>query len=539
MSDTENNRQTDFQGDARISLVLRAVTTSWIAIITAAAADFFLTPYILRRLGDEAFGVLILVVNLVGYYGLVDGGVRSSILRYVSRHKALGNQEGVNEVVATGFYYYLCVCTLVVLATYLSVGWISRFFSIPTEILGGFKALFLLAGVVQGLTLPLLVFAGSLEAVGRIDQVNTISVACQAIRMICVISVLRAGGGLFGVGAATILSQFLAYSIQIPLAIRAHPGLSLRPGCVRKSVFRDILQYGSISLTVGIAERMRGNLYPVVIAKLLTSAAVTFFSLPMKMIAFPMQGIATMTGIVNPFSSYLEARNDFAKLRQLILLSVQGAFLFLAPLAVFLFVFGRELLTLWVGRQYASAYVILVLVTLGMGTAATQCCIQSMLFGIGRHKQLIWYRLGEGLTIALVGSAMLRIWGLEGFALVTAVTLLLTSLVLVPRHLCKILNLSLRHYLIEGCLKPCVLSLPVAAVFVLSHSLTVFQSWSSLVVAFLIGSSTYVLTLLFVTRQCSHSAFGWLSLGVLQLLEQKFRKVPYPREIIELEKSLL
>jgi hypothetical protein len=249
--------------------------------------------------------------------------------------------------------------------------------------------------------------------------------------------------------------------------------------------------------------------------------AVTFFSLPMKILSLPTEGIGTMTEIVNPVSSELEARNDFAKLRELIQLSVQSAFLLLAPMAAFLFVFGRDLLTLWVGSEYASTYSLLVLLTLGMGTAATQCCVQSMLFGIERHKELIWYRLGEGLSITLLGSAVLRIAGLEGFALVIAATFLFTSLILVPRHLCRILELPLGTYLAEGCLKPCVAALPVAAAFMALRTVLVVDTWSTLFFVLLVGGLVYALTL-FVMLYSSQAFIGWLAPGILHVFDQKF-----------------
>jgi O-antigen/teichoic acid export membrane protein len=510
----------------RISLVLRAVATSWVAVIANASVGIFLTPYVLHRLGDEAFGVWVLTTNLVGYYGILDAGVRSAILRYVSKHKELNDQQSVNEVIATAFYYYLGACLLVVLATHLSVGPVSRFFSIHSEVLGAFKSLFLLAGLVQGLTLPLIVFASSLEAAGRFDQVYLTTVGCLAIRVVAIIYVLHAGGGLFAVGATTILSQLLAYCVQVPLALRAHPGFTLHPKWIRTAVLRNMFRYGSISVGVGIAERMRSYIYPVLIARFLSPVAVTIFALPMKILSFPGEGIGTMTEIMNPLSSQLEARNDFAKLRELIQMSVQSAFLLLAPLAAFLFVFGRELLTLWVGPQYTVAYRLLVLLTLGVGVSSTQCCVQSMLFGIERHKQLFWYRLGEGLSITVLGAMALQIAGLQGLAFVMAGTLLLTSLVLVPRHLCKILDLPLRRYLLQGCLKPCLLALPAAATFVASRFLFQVDSWPDLLVSALAGSFVYALTLFFVSRNDSNPAFRALKLDVLQALQRKIWLAP-------------
>jgi O-antigen/teichoic acid export membrane protein len=505
----------------RISLILRAVFTSWIAVVVNAAVGFLLTPYVLHHLGDEAYGLWVLTVNCVGYYGLLDLGVRSSILRYVSRHQALGNHESVNEVVATAFYYYLAACLVIVVATYSSVNWVSHFFPIHAQLLPAFKSLYLLAGVVQGLTLPLVVFAGSLEASGRYDQVYLTMVACLVLRVIAVLTVLHAGGGLFAVGAATILSQLLQYFIQVPLAIRANNGLSISPRWIRKSAFRDMFRYGSTTAAVGIGENLRGYIYPVLVAKFLSPVAVTLFSLPVKILAFPAQGIGTMTEIVNPLSSRLEAKNDFARLRELILNSSQAAFMVLVPMAAFLFVYGHELLTLWVGSRYTSAYTLLVLLTLGLGTAGTQCCIQSMLFGIDQHKALIWYRLGEGLSVAILGSAALRIWGLNGFAAVIAITLMLTSLVLVPRHLCRLLGLSLRRYILQGCLKPCLLAIPATATFIAMHHFLPVGSWADLFIAVVTGGLVYSLTLLLVMFSSSKVDWDWLQISVLQILDQK------------------
>jgi O-antigen/teichoic acid export membrane protein len=506
----------------RKSLILRAVTTSWIAVTANAAVGFLLTPYVLHHLGDEAYGLWILTVTCVGYYGLLDIGVRSSILRYVSRHQALGNRDKVNEVVATAFYYYLAACLVIIAATFLSVGPVSHFFAIRADLLPAFEGLYILAGTVQGVTLPLVVFAGSLEAAGRFDQMYMTTVLGLAVRVVAIIAVIHAGGGLFSVGAATLLSQLFVYCVQVPLSFRANRGISLHPRWARKTVFRDMLRYGSISVSVGIGERMRGYIYPLLIAKFLSPIAVTLFALPVKLMQFPTDGIGTMTEIINPLSSRLEAQNDFSKLRQLILNSSQTAFLLLIPLAAFLITFGRDLLSFWVGSQYRSAYGLLVLLTLGLGAAATQCCIQSMLFGIERHKALIWYRLGEGLSVLILGSIALKFGGLEAFAAVIASTLLVTSLILVPRHLCAILSLSLRHYLTEGILKPAVLALPVIGAFAIIHRMFQVTGWRDLLLAGFAGACVYALTLLAAALVGSRVVQKWYGIGVLDLVAQRF-----------------
>lgn len=510
----------------RIGIFLRAAATSWIAVLANAAVAFVLTPVVLRNLGDEAFGLWVLVTTIVNYYGLGDVGVRASILRYVSRENALGDKDGVNRIVATAFYFYGGLCVLFIGVSFLLAASLPRLFPMDSNLIEPFQRLFLLAGIIQGLSFPLMLFGASLQAAARYDQVYILRILTLLVRVGAVVAALRAGGGLFLVGAAALLPNLLFQAAQVPLALRAFPDMSLRPGLVRKSVLRDLFRYGSVSFAVGAGENLRNYAYPVVIGNFLMPAAVTIFSLPAKLLSPLLEGIGTMTEIINPISSQLETKNDFVTLRRLIQLSVQSSFLILVPLAVFLLVFGRDLLSLWVGPRYASStYSLLVLLTLGLGTSATQCSAQSMLFGMERHKKLVWYRLGEGLSIVVIGSVCLRIWGLVGFALAIAVTLMLTSLVLLPRHLCKILGLPFGAYLKEACLKPCFAVLPTAATLLVLRSVCVVDTWPALLFILLLAAAIYALTLFLLMFFAPYSSRSWLSMAILEALAKRLREV--------------
>lgn len=486
-----------------------------------AAVGLLLTPRILHSLGDEAFGIWVLTTTLVFYSGVLDIGLRASVIRYLSYHHALHNESAANEIVATAFYFYLCGSVLIVSATFALAPWLPTFFSVHRNLVSEFRDLFVLAGLIQAVTFVLEVFVGTVQAAARFDQVYTLRIASLILRALLVLAVLRAGGQLFAVGAAAVVPDLLFYCAHVPIALRLMPRMNLHPRWCRRTVLRDMLGYGSISFTVAIAQRLRDNFYPAIIAKILTAQAVTLFSLPMKLIAFPVQGIGTMTEVINPLSSHLEAHDDFVGLRRLIQLTVQSAFLLLVPMAVFLLVFGKDVLSWWAGPSYVSAYPLLVPLTLGMGVAATQCGVQSMLFGISRHKELVVFRLAEGLAITIGGVAILRVFGLPGLAALTSATLLITNLVFIPRHLCRTLNLSMSTYLKETCLKPCLLSLPLFVSLIAVHSVIRIRDWSSLVITLAATISTYgaMLLLLFVN---SPSAASWLSFDSLRMLEGRF-----------------
>ncbi|HEV1995801.1 MAG TPA: oligosaccharide flippase family protein [Candidatus Acidoferrum sp.] len=510
----------------KTSYIIRSFATSWVAGLASAIVGFFLTPYVLHHLGDTEFGLWTLVTTLTGYYGFLDLGVRSAILRFVSRSRALDNQDEINRVICTAFYFYLSVCLVAFAVTGLVFPWLPQTFGVHGETAHAFGRLFLLMGVLQGISLPLNVFAGSVNAAGRFDLAYVVETLGLGVRVVLVITAVRAGGGLFAVGAAMLFANLFCDLLQIPLALWLIRGLSLRPKWVSKASLREMFRYASVTFGVGVGDMLKANISPVLVGLFMNPAAVTFFSLPARLLRFPVDGTAVMTGIVNPASSHLEAREDFTSLRRLIRLSVQSAFLILAPMSAILFIYGRELLRLWVGEAYVSAFPLLVLLTLGLGCGATQACVQSMLFGIGRHKGLIAYRLGEAGAITLIGGVMLKMYGLEAFALVIAITLMITSLVLVPRHLCRMLGLPLGSYLKDGFLKPVLLTLPFAATLYALHSWTVVRSWFGLVGVLAAGGVVHLATLAWAAfRPGKKSENQWTSLGVLEIVAERLRPI--------------
>ena len=61
---------------------------------------FFLTPIVVRTLGATAYGVWILAVSTVAYLNLLDLGLRSAVIRFVSKADAQGKIEDAGNAIA-------------------------------------------------------------------------------------------------------------------------------------------------------------------------------------------------------------------------------------------------------------------------------------------------------------------------------------------------------------------------------------------------------------------------------------------------------
>ncbi len=105
-----------------MSLAIRAlknVASSWGGLAVNTAVGFFLSPFILHHLGDDAYGLWVLIFSLTGYYGIFDLGIRSSLVRYVSKFQAIGDKEELARLIHTSFVTYSCIGIALLIPTFL------------------------------------------------------------------------------------------------------------------------------------------------------------------------------------------------------------------------------------------------------------------------------------------------------------------------------------------------------------------------------------------------------------------------------------
>jgi len=107
------------------------VASSWGGLGVNIAVGFFLYPFILHHLGDEASGLWTLIYSFTGYYGIFDFGIRSSLIRYVSKFRATGDKDELTRLINTSLFTYTCVGLFLLIPTTLVGFYVDRIFRIP------------------------------------------------------------------------------------------------------------------------------------------------------------------------------------------------------------------------------------------------------------------------------------------------------------------------------------------------------------------------------------------------------------------------
>ena len=140
-----------------------------------------LVPYTIRMLGMDLFGLWTLIFSTVGFFGLLDLGFATSVVKYVAEHQGNNNSQQRNEILSTimAVYLILSVIGFAGIAGFSVV--FDSIFDIPESSRSVSNAvLWLIALRSIVLQFPLGLYRGILFGNQRIFIINIIQIVTQA-----------------------------------------------------------------------------------------------------------------------------------------------------------------------------------------------------------------------------------------------------------------------------------------------------------------------------------------------------------------------
>lgn len=471
--------------------VLRNVVTNYARFFLAGLIGFVLTPVLVHGLGDRDYGLWVMVFSLTGYFGLLDQGIRPSLVRYVARDHARGDDEGVSRTLSSALVLNGVIGVVALLVALAAAAALTRFLRIEPAQVPVIRHVILIAGLSVAIGFPLGVFGAALSGLQRYDLANYIGIAVGVLRALAFVAVLRLGGGLVGLAWVSLASNLLGHALSWAGLRRILPGLRLAPAKATRERLALIGSYSGVAFVGAIANSIVFQTDALVITTFMGAALVTPFALAAGLVDNVRSLVYSAAWVLSPTASELEARNEVESLHAMVVAGAKYSVLLSWPVLFALLVFGPNLLTTWVGHQYAhgpllatlfdpgrwrtadSAAPLLVWLTLPTLFSLPQSAASSVLFGVSRHRGVVALSLCNallnlGLSLLWVGP-----YGLTGVALGTALPLALVGGVATMVYACRALKLPLLRYAWHGLWRPALVTLvflvPAVAIQLLWH----------------------------------------------------------------------
>jgi O-antigen/teichoic acid export membrane protein len=478
--------------------IIKNITSSWFALGTNILVGLFLSPFILHRLGDSAFGVWVLTFSITGYYGLFDLGIRSSIVRYVSKHLATGSKEDLARLINTALFGYGCIGVVSLLVTGIMSIYVNALFKIPPEFRSSAHLLIWMVGTSVALGFPLGVVGGFLEGLQRFDVLNISTVIQTLLRALLIVLFLRHGWGLLTITFITVALPIIASVVRVFIALHLCPvlfGLKY----VDRSTFRTIVHYSSTTFMIMVAGRLKFKTDEIVIGSMISAAAITYFNIGARIVDYAGGVVNSLAANFLPVVSQSEATGNTGRLRKLFVAGNRLCAFTIFPITASLLILGKSVIEVWVGKKYiVTSYPVLVIMIIPSTIMFAQAVSGRVLFGMSKHRTWAWVTLIEGVCNLTLSILLVRPYGIIGDALGTAIPLTCSFVLFMPGHLCRLLGIRLRTYLREAFVLPLLITVPLVVALLLMKKWFIPHTYRQLAVQLVIGGAVYGLGLLWV-----------------------------------------
>jgi O-antigen/teichoic acid export membrane protein len=445
--------------------LLQSLSTQWLRFGTAIVVGILLLPFVFHHLGDEASGLYVLVFSVTGYYGLLDFGIGVSLNRYVARYLARGEMEQLNRFVSTAFFTYCILGVAVLASSTVGAVYVDSIFRITPVLHRSAEILFFTVGAAIALGFPMGVFGGILAGMQRFSTLNLLGIGGTLLRAALVVLVLTHGLGLLAVCLVTLGVRAIPPFIYCALAFRALP-LRIRWQYVDKENFKLMANYSLPAFVVSLGTRFFFEADEAITGMFISAAAVAYFAVGEKLARYSTGFTDALADLFSPLASHYDATNNLDGLQKMLVQGTRACALTAFPFLVLLTVLGKPVIAVWMGARYVSSYPVLLTLLVPFVLSRAEDPTRRILYGMARHGFIAYVRVAEGFANVVLSIVLAPHFGIMGVALGTAIPMMATALFFYPVHLCRILKVSLTHYLYEGFAHALAFCVPLTAVLI-------------------------------------------------------------------------
>ena len=462
--------------------IARNVLWNWAGIGCQMAIGLAVAPFLIRRLGDEGYGIWILVGSMVGYFGLLELGLRASMGRHIAYHRARNDPAGVNSILSTAVAAECITALAIALLTLIADILFPRFFHVSSEHLHEARLALLLVGLNFAITLPLAIFDSVLWAFERFDLINLVDIPVGVARMAALFYFIPRGHGLIAVAVIAVASTTLGALLKVVLSFRVEPALRVSVRSIHKAAAKQLYSFGVWSFLLSMARRTRGYFSPMLIGALVSVQVVTLYSIASRLIGYAIQVIVATTGVLTPRATAFHAQQNLEQQERLF---IEGGKYCTAVALYFLLIFlflGQPFIALWIGpKQAHDAARLLDILAIGEMLPMSQWVTYSMILAMARHRLSALVALLEVIVMVALMFALVAPWGMPGVCIGIALAGAACRGIFQIVYGCRLTSVPITTYFRRALLRPFILAAIVGAAMTLLHPWSAPTSWLRLV----------------------------------------------------------
>lgn len=435
------------------SQIKSGIVLSYVYMAISMVAGLLYTPYMLELIGQSEYGLYTLATSVIGYLSFLNLGLESALVKYTAKYIALGDKKS-EQTLGGSFlklYSLLGVIALVCgtfVAFNLEQGMVFGFLTtkLTAAEVGTLKILILLMTVNLALSFPMGVYGAVITAHEKFTFRKVISIIREITMPVVVLVVLFMGHKSIALVAIHVVFN-IAVLISDFLYAKKVIGYKSDFSKLDKSVIKEIVNY-SVYIFIGmVVDRISDATNSMVIGAVSGTVAVAVYGIAVQINHYYLNFSASIGSFFFPRIVSMSVKDANPKELSDLFIKVGRVQLFVISLICSGFIaFGKDFMLLWAGKDYVSAYYIIVVLMIPTLIGRSQSLGTQILLAKDKHKFRAIFYLGITVFDILISIPLVMLWDGLGAAVGTAIAQLIGPVIVMNIYYSRVIGLDIKGY---------------------------------------------------------------------------------------------
>ena len=413
--------------------------------------NFWLSPFVVSRLGEEAYGFITLANNFTQYATLITVAINSMASRFISLEYNKGNIEKANSYFTSVFWTNVVLAVAILLLSSAVIFRLEKLINIEPALIADVKWTFAISFVNLMVSCLATCFTATTFATNRMDYHAFIQICSNCIRLFMTVGpFLILVPHIYYVSFASLSAALFSFVLYILLQRKLIPEFSLHTTYFS---FRNVLKLAKsgIWILVSNISSLLLNGMDLLIANLyINQIAMSRLSIS-KQLPTAIGGLLGFLANIfaASFTTYVAENNKNALVEEIHFTCRVLGFFLTVPFAG-LIVMGQDFFILWLPQNVydihaiKEIYILMLLTLINVIINAYMYSIHSLFIAVDKVRVYAGMVFVSSIISIVVTIVLVKSTNLEAYAIAGTSTAVLgfVNLILVPRYAEYLLELK-------------------------------------------------------------------------------------------------
>lgn len=404
----------------------------------------FITPFLITHLGTDEYGLYKLTSSIGSSLLVLNLGIGSTVQRYIALYLAKGERKRIENLVGMCAIITILLNIVIIIVSICIIYVFPFFYANTLSAIQIDKATLIL--VILMFQLLFVVFENLLSGVimgfNNFIFLNICKIFNLLLSTGFIIIVIFFGGDSVSLALITLIFSIILLVVEW-IYINYYLNVKIHFDFWDKELIREVWKYTLLMFCTAIASQIFLNADIIIIGAVLGAEIVTIYSVALHFFTVFQELSCCISGVMLPtITNALNENKGMEKVQRIVISAGRIQFAILGAAFAGIICIGDEFLTLWLGDEFKSIYIIIIIL---VGPSLFELCTNVCL-SILRAENKIAFRTYVMFALAIMNVILtvllVKYWSYMGAAIATSLSYIF-SLIIMNTYYCKVIKLNI------------------------------------------------------------------------------------------------